>query len=144
MHARWTNDEEKALIRLWAENFDRLGSKDAQKAWDNIAETMNEILIWSTSVLQSVIIDIFLPPSATPKSLTQVFAFLLRFRISVVFFYSAKLLTFPKCDPYLSHPFFIRSYPQTFLRRNRRRRAPSKRVGDCKLFTAHRLGNPGP
>ena len=30
------------LIRLWAENFDHLESKDTQKAWDDIAKKMNE------------------------------------------------------------------------------------------------------
>ena len=40
VYARWSNDEEKMLLRLWAENFDRLESKEARKAWDDIAKKM--------------------------------------------------------------------------------------------------------
>ena len=41
-YARWSNDEEKMLLRLWAENFDRLESREARKAWDDIAKKMND------------------------------------------------------------------------------------------------------
>ena len=30
------------LLRLWAENFDRLESREAWKAWDDIAKKMND------------------------------------------------------------------------------------------------------
>ena len=35
VYARWSNDEEKMLLRLWAENFDRLESREARKAWES-------------------------------------------------------------------------------------------------------------
>lgn len=38
---RWSNDEEKMLINLWAENLDRINSSQARKAWDDIAKQMN-------------------------------------------------------------------------------------------------------
>ena len=37
----WSNDEKKMLLRLWAETFDRLESREARKAWDKIAKKMN-------------------------------------------------------------------------------------------------------
>ena len=42
MYARWSNDEGKMLLRLWAEIFDRLESREARKAWDDIAKKMND------------------------------------------------------------------------------------------------------
>lgn len=42
MYARWSNDEGKMLLRLWAENFDRLESREARKAWDDIAKKVND------------------------------------------------------------------------------------------------------
>ena len=42
VYARWSNDEENMLLRLWAENFDRLESREARKAWDDIANKMND------------------------------------------------------------------------------------------------------
>ena len=41
-YACWSNDEEKMLLRLWAKNFDRLESREARKAWDDIAKKMND------------------------------------------------------------------------------------------------------
>lgn len=38
---RWSNDEEKMLINLWAENLDRINSSQARKAWDEIGKQMN-------------------------------------------------------------------------------------------------------
>lgn len=38
---RWSDDEEKMLINLWAENFERINSSQARKAWDGIAKQMN-------------------------------------------------------------------------------------------------------
>ena len=37
-YEKWTNDEEKMLISLWADNFDRIESREAHKAWDDIAK----------------------------------------------------------------------------------------------------------
>lgn len=34
--------KKKMLLRLWAENFDRLESREARKAWDDIAKKMND------------------------------------------------------------------------------------------------------
>jgi len=38
---KWANDEEKMLISLWADNFDRIESREARKAWDDVAKQMN-------------------------------------------------------------------------------------------------------
>ena len=40
VYAHWSNDEEKMLMHyaLWAEHCDRLESKEARKAWEDIAE----------------------------------------------------------------------------------------------------------
>ena len=38
---KWTNEEQKALINLWADRHERLESKDAQKIWDEIAREIN-------------------------------------------------------------------------------------------------------
>ena len=35
---RWSNDEEKMLINLWAKNQDRINSSQARKAWDEIGK----------------------------------------------------------------------------------------------------------
>ena len=42
VYARWSNDEAKMLLTLWAEIFDRLESREARKAWDDIAKKMND------------------------------------------------------------------------------------------------------
>ena len=39
---RWSDDEQKYLIELWAENFDQTESKDARVAWTEIAEKLNK------------------------------------------------------------------------------------------------------
>ena len=39
-YERWS-DEEKKLINLWAENFERINSSQARIAWDDIAKQMN-------------------------------------------------------------------------------------------------------
>ena len=43
----------------------------------------------------------FFPTQCDPTSLMLNFAFRLRFRIFVFFFYSANSVTFPKCDPFI-------------------------------------------
>ena len=40
-YERWSDDEEKMLFNLWAENFDRINSSQARKAWDDIAKQIN-------------------------------------------------------------------------------------------------------
>ena len=40
-YERWSDDEEQMLINLWAENFERINSSQARKAWDDIAKQMN-------------------------------------------------------------------------------------------------------
>ena len=42
MYACWSNDEETMLLWLRAENFDRLKSREAQKAWENITKEMKD------------------------------------------------------------------------------------------------------
>ena len=42
VYARWSNDEEKMLLSSWAENFDCFESREARKAWDDIAKKMND------------------------------------------------------------------------------------------------------
>ena len=39
---RWSDDEQRYLIELWAEDFDRTESKDARVAWNDIAEKLNK------------------------------------------------------------------------------------------------------
>ena len=39
---KWSDDEEKMLISLWAENIDRINSSQARKAWEDIATQMNK------------------------------------------------------------------------------------------------------
>ena len=38
---KWLEDDQKMLIRLWADNFDRLESREAQKVWDEITRALN-------------------------------------------------------------------------------------------------------
>ena len=38
---KWTNEEQKALLSLWADRHERLESKDARKIWDEIAREIN-------------------------------------------------------------------------------------------------------
>lgn len=40
----WTKEEQKILVQLWAENFERLESKDARKIWQKICEEINNRL----------------------------------------------------------------------------------------------------
>ena len=40
-YKRWSDNDEKMLIKLWAENFDRINSSQARKAWDDIAKQIN-------------------------------------------------------------------------------------------------------
>ena len=42
VYACWSNDEETMLLRLRAENVDRLKSREARKAWENIAKEMKD------------------------------------------------------------------------------------------------------
>ena len=35
---KWRKEEKSLLVRLWAENFDYLESKDARKVWERIAQ----------------------------------------------------------------------------------------------------------
>ncbi|KAK3698952.1 hypothetical protein QZH41_003105 [Actinostola sp. cb2023] len=42
VYEKWTNDEQKILVNLWAENFERIESKDSRKVWDSIAEQINK------------------------------------------------------------------------------------------------------
>ena len=39
---KWSDDEEKMLISLWAENIDRINSSQARKAWEDITTQMNK------------------------------------------------------------------------------------------------------
>ena len=36
-YEKWSEEEKKLLVRLWADNFDSLESKDARKVWERIA-----------------------------------------------------------------------------------------------------------
>ena len=38
---KWTNEQQKYLVQLWAEKQDKLNSKDARNAWRAIAEAIN-------------------------------------------------------------------------------------------------------
>jgi len=40
-YERWSDNKEKMLINLWAENFDRINSSQARKAWDDIAKQID-------------------------------------------------------------------------------------------------------
>ena len=39
-YEKWSDDEEQMLINLWAENFERINSSQARKAWDDITKQM--------------------------------------------------------------------------------------------------------
>ena len=41
-YGKWSDDEEKMLMGLWAENIDHFNSSQAQKAWENIPTQMNK------------------------------------------------------------------------------------------------------
>jgi len=41
-YEKWTDDEQKMLLTLWAEKFELLESKDARKAWADIAAKINK------------------------------------------------------------------------------------------------------
>lgn len=43
-YKRWTDDEEKQLVQLWAEKHPKLDSKDARKAWQEIVRELSEKL----------------------------------------------------------------------------------------------------
>ena len=38
---KWPEDDQKMLIRLWADNFDCLESREARKIWDEITRALN-------------------------------------------------------------------------------------------------------
>lgn len=38
---KWTDEEEKLLVQLWAEKYPKLESKDARKAWQEIVSEIN-------------------------------------------------------------------------------------------------------
>ena len=40
-YERWSDNKEKMLINLWAENFDHINSSQARKAWDDITKQIN-------------------------------------------------------------------------------------------------------
>ena len=40
-YEKWSEEVKKLLIRLWADNFDYLESKDARKAWERIARELS-------------------------------------------------------------------------------------------------------
>lgn len=42
VYEKWTDPEQKLLVNLWAENLERLESKDARKVWDEIAAKINK------------------------------------------------------------------------------------------------------
>ena len=39
---RWQTRDEAVLVQLWADNIDRLESKDSRKAWDEIVKALND------------------------------------------------------------------------------------------------------
>lgn len=41
VYEKWTDQEQKLLVSLWGEDFDRIESKESQKAWDEIADQVN-------------------------------------------------------------------------------------------------------
>jgi len=71
-YERWSDYEEKMLIKLWAENFDRINSSQACNASDDIAKQIN--LKFGTD-------NYLVRPSVLSKS----FPFWLRFQIFVFF-----------------------------------------------------------
>lgn len=38
---KWTNEEQKMLVSLWAERHDEIDSKDSRKTWDSITTAIN-------------------------------------------------------------------------------------------------------
>ena len=40
-YEKWSEEEKKLLVWLWADNFDYLESKDARKAWERIARELS-------------------------------------------------------------------------------------------------------
>ena len=40
-YEKWSEEEKSLLVRLWAENFDCLESKDARKVWERIARELS-------------------------------------------------------------------------------------------------------
>ena len=40
-YEKWSEEEKKLLVRLWADNFDSLESKDARKVWERIAHELS-------------------------------------------------------------------------------------------------------
>ncbi|KAK3742607.1 hypothetical protein QZH41_006385 [Actinostola sp. cb2023] len=42
VYEKWTQEEQKLLVNLWAEDFDRIESKDSRKVWDEIADKINK------------------------------------------------------------------------------------------------------
>lgn len=40
-HEKWLEEEKSMLVRLWAENFDYLESKDARRVWERIARELS-------------------------------------------------------------------------------------------------------
>ena len=41
-HERWQTRDEAVLVQLWADNIERLESKDSRKAWDEIIRALND------------------------------------------------------------------------------------------------------
>ena len=41
-HERWQTRGEAVLVQLWADNIDRLESRDNRKAWDEIVKALND------------------------------------------------------------------------------------------------------
>lgn len=39
---RWNFDDERVLLQLWADNLEKVESKDSRKTWQNIAKALNE------------------------------------------------------------------------------------------------------
>ena len=44
LYDTWTKEEQKLLVQLWAEHFERLESKDAKKIWQIICDELNNHL----------------------------------------------------------------------------------------------------
>ena len=40
-YEKWSEEEKKLLVRLWADNFDSLENKDARKVWERIARELS-------------------------------------------------------------------------------------------------------
>jgi len=39
---RWNFDDERVLLQQWADNLEKVESKDSRKTWQNIAKSLNE------------------------------------------------------------------------------------------------------